>query len=124
MNGEWFQIPGDPVVSQIVTVLAKVGSLFLIYMLILVIISFYLNSRSNVANAIRRLIGIAIGIPFSACMTHVLNRQFFIYDNQFATFVFIVFIVFCSAITAFINQPEPHVASQGTSNEHTDIKNN
>ncbi|OGV70359.1 MAG: hypothetical protein A2283_14010 [Lentisphaerae bacterium RIFOXYA12_FULL_48_11] len=120
MNESWFQIPGDPVVGDIVSVVAKVGGLFLIYMLILVIATFYLNGRTNAGTAIRRFTGIAASVPFSACMTHILIRQFHIYDKGFETFVFIVFIVFCCAITAFISQPE----SQGASNEHTDIKNN
>jgi hypothetical protein len=120
MNEPWFQLPGDPVVSQVMTVLAKVGGLFVLYMIILMIIRYYVSADSVPVNAIRRIVGVAIGVPFAAGMTRIFEGHFYIPDKQFETLLFLIFIGFVSGLAAFVN-PLPH---KDKPHDYPLIKNN
>lgn len=119
MNEPLFQLPGDPAISQIVTVLAKVGGLFLLYMILLMVIRYYVSADSLAVNAIRRVVGIAIGIHFAACSTRVFESHFYIPDTHFETLVFVVFVALTAAITGFVNQP----TSKEQPNVHPPVQN-
>lgn len=120
MNEPWFQLPGVPAVSQIATVLAKVGGLLLLYMIILMIFRYYVSADTLPVNGIRRGVGIAIGVPFAAGMTWIFEGHFPVPNQQFETLLFIVFIAFVAAIAGFINPPP----RKEKTNDHTPIKNN
>jgi hypothetical protein len=120
MSEPWFQLPGVPAVSQIVTVLTQVGGLFILFMIILMVIKYYIPADSVAVNAIRRFVGLGVGVPFAACMTRVFENHFFVPSIQSETMLFLIFVALCAAISAFVNQ----FPQKDTPNDHSNTKSN
>lgn len=109
MSAPWFNLPGDPMVSVIVTCLAKLVGVLLIYMVILGFIRFYIRGTSAVASASRMVAGIGAGVPFAAWMTKIFGSHFDVLsrDQSFETFVLLFFVGITVVLANFVNRFEP-----------------
>lgn len=119
MTDSFFQIPGDPAVTEYVIVVGKIGGLLLIYTLLLLIVRYYIYADTVPANALRRAAGLAAGVPFASCMTRILGSHFPIPDLHAETVVFLVFVAITAWITAVLNPPP---SAKGVPHDHSNLQ--